>query len=587
MYYDKDLRLPVTAASVNARSLHGKPTMLIDRSLNFELPGDRLYVVVRCDTKGAQYQDWRTTIASCNFSVMMSGFAPAHACVRRYETDVPQQGLQAAPTGTVRSISLADDVGAGPGAAGGGAAAGPGGSASAAALAVAPAKYTAQGFREHPDIVHADKHVWSPGSSVRLLRHLRLSAKNVQEASAVNAWSGQALAESQSDLVSHEVAAQTFLQNASAVEQYSTSCHSSSSDTMRSRPDAAPAGRVQPIAEFEASPDVWQNGGLMLDQSLRGPHFQWHGAVDRHRHNRRAADVGMHRSYDTEAEVRHYATYQFTNNFFQNTCKQSVGMVNGLIASSPETVTINPGQIIPVWFNLLGLLRLKGLGCKPTDGKPDGLDVPFWLPKSYRRHFIQSSCFAARSGGNMANMMLICEIIMRLVDKDLDEAVAAGRCVPNRELMYEWRFSRYGAQGFTLQPNVHQGHPMDLPRDDVGSFNDQFGPPAGTLLDALARCQVLLQQAVHMRTGCQTSQYTFTEGQWSLSYWAALDRVVQIAVDRALRMHHLNRSPADFETQNVPTLNQRVRMVDVIADQPRPPQPRLDTLCDSREARLP
>ena len=52
-------------------------------------------------------------------------------------------------------------------------------------------------------------------------------------------------------------------------------------------------------------------------------------------------------------------------------------------------------------------------------------------------------------------------------------------------------------------------------------------------------------------------------------------------------MHHLDRSPLDVEMHSPPTPAMRSRMVDVLAAQPRPPQPRLDTLCSSRRVRLP
>jgi len=120
----------------------GKGLQVQDRTIAMDVPGDRLYVVLRVDTARAESLDWRSGSANLTYGVVMKGYAPSHASIKRYETNEPHQGFLVAPTGSsssglpVQTVILDRDASA----------------ASRVGSVVAgdgpkPATYTTQGYR--------------------------------------------------------------------------------------------------------------------------------------------------------------------------------------------------------------------------------------------------------------------------------------------------------------------------------------------------------------------------------------------------------------------------------------------------------
>ena len=65
-----------------------------------------------------------------------------------------------------------------------------------------------------------------------------------------------------------------------------------------------------------------------------------------------------------------------------------------------------------------------------------------------------TSSLGIKGGGSMSSFRWMLDTMMRLLDADLDEGTSNGTLAERRELMFEWRYSRYNVSGFTLQPNV-------------------------------------------------------------------------------------------------------------------------------------
>jgi len=193
---------------------------------------------------------------------------------------------------------------------------------------------------------------------------------------------------------------------------------------------------------------------MALDHTMRAGYFQWHGAVDKHRHVARRSSTGMHYpSYDTEAEIRHHATCTNTLHFFTSINVQSVDVLVSSTGLPREIAVVSPSQVSCMFVFILGLVDLDGVGCRADHGKPAGFDTPFWLSKTYRRYFMTSS-LGIKGGGSMSSFLWMLDTMMRLLDADLDEGTSNGTLAEKRELMFEWRYSRYNVSGFTLQPNV-------------------------------------------------------------------------------------------------------------------------------------